>query len=128
MDESSGGARILVVVPDVPIRQSLRFVLEAEGYGVLSLDQLPARQTPDTGNDDGYDCAVVDEDTIDSLPGGWQRLLSSGRPLILLVDRLVDGAVDGVRSVRKPLLGSALIEAVRTSLQDRNRRPNGAAT
>lgn len=116
------------MVPDAPIRQSLRFVLEAEGYGVLSLDQLPSPTTPGPGNDAGFDCAVVDEDTIASLPGGWQRLRSSGLPLILLVDRLGDGAVDGVRSVQKPLLGSALIEAVRISLRDRDHRPNGAAT
>lgn len=124
MDESSGGGRILVVVPDAPIRQSLRFVLEAEGYGVLWLDQLPVTPMPDPG----YDCAVVDEDAIRSLPGGWQRLRDSGLPLVLLVDRLEDGAVDGVRSVRKPLLGSALVEAVRISLKEGGRRPNGAAT
>lgn len=123
MDKSSGGARILVVVPDAPVRQSLRFVLEAEGYGVLGLDQLPASPT----SEPGYDCAVVDEDTIRSLPGGWQRLRSAGPPLVLLVDRLEDGAVDGVRSVRKPLLGSALVDAVRISLQEGG-RPNGAAT
>ncbi|CAG0991640.1 MAG: DNA-binding response regulator [Rhizobiaceae bacterium] len=128
MVESSGGARILVVVPDAPVRQSLRFVLEAEGYGVLWLDQLPPLPAPEPGNDAGYDCAVVDEDAIQSLPGGWQRLRSSGLPLVLLVDRLGDGAVEGVHSVRKPLLGSALIDAVRVSLQDSGQRPNGAAT
>ncbi len=124
MEESSGGARILVVVPDAPVRQSLRFVLEAEGYGVLWLDQLPASPM----SDPGYDCAVVDEDAIRALPDGWRRLRDAGLPLVLLVDTLEDGAVEGAHSVRKPLLGSALVEAVRISLRDGRRRPNGAAT
>jgi hypothetical protein len=124
MDESSGGTRILVVVPDAPIRQSILFVLETEGFGVLFLENLPEAASADPG----FDCAVVDEDAIRSLPGGWNRLRGTGMPLVLLVDRLGDGAVDGVRSVRKPLLGSALVEAIRTSLGEGRRPPNGAAT
>jgi hypothetical protein len=123
MDESSGGTRVLVVVPDAPIRQSLLFVLATEGYAVVDLEQLE-----ETAADPGFECAVVDEDAIRSLPGGWKRLRDSGLPLVLLVDRLEDGAVDGVLSVRKPLLGSALIEAVRSALAEGRRRPNGAAT
>lgn len=124
MDESSGGARILVVVPDAPIRQSILFVLETEGFGVFSLENLP-----DSASDDsGFDCAVVDEDAIRSLPGGWKRLRGTGMPLVVLVDRLDDGAVEGARSVRKPLLGSALVEAIRTELGEGRHRPDGAAT
>lgn len=124
MDESSGGTRILVVVPDAPIRQSILFVLETEGFGIVSLEQLPEP----AASDPGFDCAVVDEDAIRALPGGWKRLRGTGLPLVLLVDRLEDGAVDGVRSVRKPLLGSALVEAIRAALGDSRRHPDGAAT
>ncbi len=124
MDESSGGARVLVVVPDAPIRQSILFVLETEGFAIVSLEQLPEP----AASDPGFDCAVVDEDAIRALPGWWKRLRGTGLPLVLLVDTLGDGAVDGARSVRKPLLGSALVEAIRTALGDGRRRPNGAAT
>lgn len=114
MDESSGGARILVVVPDAPIRQSILFVLETEGLDIVSLEQLPEA----AASDPGFDCAVVDEDAIRSMAGGWGRLRGTGLPIVLLVDRLGDGAVDGARSVRKPLLGSALVDAVRAALAD----------
>jgi len=123
MDESSGGARILVVVPDAPIRQSILFVLETEGLAIVSLEQLPEP----TSSDPGFDCAVVDEDAIRSLPGGWSRLRGAGLPIVLLVDTLGDGAVGGARSVRKPLLGSALVEAIRAALAE-GRHSDDAAT
>lgn len=114
-------------MPDELIRQSLLFVLGTEGYSIVFFDQL-AETTSDPQADAGYDCAIVDEDAIGSLPGGWDRLRATGLPLVLLVDRLEDSAMGGVRSVRKPLLGSALIDAVLCSLCEGRRRATGATT
>ena len=105
-------AKILVVAPDPAFRQSLCFVLEAEGYRIRSLQGLPTA----LGAADAFDCAVIDDAANASLQA-WLTLAGAGRPVVLLVDQIKHGCgYEGIRYVEKPMLGNTLIEAVRAVL------------
>lgn len=103
------GPKILVVAPDSAFRQSLCFVLEAEGYRIRSLQALPTT----LGAADTFDCAVIDDAANASLQA-WLTLAGARRPVVLLVDQIRDGgSYEGVRYIEKPMLGNTLVEAVR---------------
>jgi DNA-binding NtrC family response regulator len=103
-----GTTTILVIASDLAFRQSLSFVLEAEGHRVELADQLPAAEKMD-----GYDCVVIDDRTLHD-PTELKMLRW---PVVLLVNDLESAAVhDSVRLVQKPLLGRTLVEAVRNAL------------
>lgn len=108
-------ARILIVASDPSFRQSLRFVLEAEGCDVHAVEHLPSADALAAG----YDCIVVDRS--DSWKSGLPPALAAlGKPLILLVDYRQDIAEEGeLRFVEKPLLGRTLIDAVHGALARR---------
>jgi DNA-binding response OmpR family regulator len=110
------GARILIVASDPSFRQSLRFVLEAEGCDVHAVERLPSADALPAD----YDCIVVDRS--DSWRNGLPpELAALGKPLILLVDYRQDMAEEGeLRFVEKPLLGRTLIDAVRGALVRRD--------
>ncbi|GGB08436.1 hypothetical protein GCM10011491_40580 [Brucella endophytica] len=103
------GTTILVVAADSAFRQSLGFVLEAEGHRVEVAGQLPH---PD--DIIRYGCIVADDRAVAAKPGDLPALSTLGRPVVLLVNH-AEGTVVGhpVRLVEKPLLGRTLVEAVR---------------
>ncbi|GAB1583815.1 hypothetical protein [Phyllobacterium phragmitis] len=114
----TGSTFILVVASDPTFRQSLGFVLEAEGCRVDLAGQLPP---PDDAMDaklGGYDCVVVDDRSIGEKPGDLAKLRILGKPVVLLVNHLQEVA-EGfpIRLVEKPLLGRTLVDAVRTLLE-----------
>ena len=108
-------AKILIVASDPSIRQSLRFVLEAEGCDVRAVELLPSLDAVRAG----YDCIVVDRS--DSWKNGLPPALAAfGKPVILLVDYRQDVAEEGdLRFVEKPLLGRTLVDAVHGALARR---------
>jgi FixJ family two-component response regulator len=113
---------VLVVVGDPAVRASMQFALETEGLAVRVLatgaDLLAIHRWPRRG------CLVIDQ----NLPGMdgvdlIDRLRDRGiaMPTILLAafpDRTLKqrAAATGTMVVEKPLLGSALTEALRTAL------------
>lgn len=109
-------ASILIVASDPSFRQSLRFVLEAEGCNVHAVERLPSADAPPAD----YDCIVVDRS--DSWRNGLPpEVAALGKPLILLVDYRQDMAEESeLRFVEKPLLGRTLIDAVRGALASRD--------
>ncbi|WP_159591031.1 DNA-binding response regulator [Chelativorans xinjiangense] len=105
-------ANILIVASDPTFRQSLRFVLEAEGCDVHTVERL----SPPGASLAGYDCVVIDYSNARK-NGVPVELAALGRPVILLVDRRQGMAEeDGIVLVEKPLLGRTLIDTVRGAL------------
>lgn len=108
---------ILVVAPDHEFRRSLEFTLEAELYGVDSHDGLTtAVASPLTQK---ALCAIVDEDAVRDHALGWEALDHLPTPVILLLDKLKPPVSRPDMTVlAKPLLGRALIQAVRSIAGD----------
>lgn len=113
---------VLVAVGDGVLADSLRFSLELEGYEIKVCDEhsLPRLMA----SDEPPALLVLDEDIFARMalhPGGGQfgtfRL-----PVILMVEHatsrmLARAEAAGVaRLVEKPLLGTALFDAIRTEL------------
>ncbi|EKF17583.1 response regulator transcription factor [Nitratireductor pacificus] len=104
---------ILVVAPDSAFRLSLRFMLESEGYGVEVLaDMTDFRLLRRRA-----DCVIVDEEVLEQARSPVRALVDEGGPVIILADTSEDApANDRVLVIEKPLLGSAVISAVRILL------------
>ena len=108
-------ATVVVVAPDRELRRSIEFLLQAEGFQVVSLARLPLRGNeiwPRNG------CAVVDENAILAEADGWTSLATMPQPVVLLTDRIrhiPDRYAGG--AVTKPLLGRGLLDAVSNALE-----------
>ena len=103
---------VLVVAPDPGFRRSIEFALEAEGYGVDSRAQLSDGTTSPAAS--LVCCAVIDEDATEGGADAWKFLWHFPKPIVLLVDRPWSlPEPDGMKVLVKPLLGNALVEAVR---------------
>ena len=108
----SNSSQVVVVVPDYGLRRSLEFALEVEGFAVLAFDEVNAAiASPSAGE---ARCIVVDEEALLNDPLAMAVVKGFHKPVLLLVDRS-RGIPDalGVRVLRKPLLGNALIRAIR---------------
>lgn len=103
---------VLVVAPDPGFRRSIEFALEAEGYGVDSRARLSDGTTSPAAS--LVCCAVIDEDATEGGADAWKFLWRFPKPIVLLVDRPWSlPEPDGMKVLVKPLLGNALVEAVR---------------
>jgi len=105
--------RLLVVTPLQDLRQSLAFALEAHGFGVTSLETLSLRSWTRASD---FHCVVLD----------WTALKGSATipmpikalSVVLLAESPPESAPGWVSSaVEVPILGNALIDAVRTARQ-----------
>lgn len=105
--------QVLVVAPDYGLRRSLEFALEVEGFTVVSYEGLTAALASPSEAVDA--CIVVDEEAIANDPFAIAALRQFKRPILLLTDgsRPIPGP-PVARSLRKPVLGNALIRAVRS--------------
>ncbi|WP_367718841.1 DNA-binding response regulator [Nitratireductor sp. GISD-1A_MAKvit] len=109
---------ILVVAPDTAFRLSLRFMLEAEGFDVV----VPNRFDDAWRLRGKADCTIVDHDTLTTAGVSVTRLVEEKGPVILLADTLEDmPRAEHLRTIQKPLLGSAVVNAVHTLLEEGNR-------
>ena len=103
---------VVIVAPHDGFRRSLEFALEAEGFFIESHALLTAALESPLAMSAA--CAVIDEDAIRDQSGLPEMLDRFGTPVILLVDRLRRLPGTGrVSALTKPLLGNALIDAVR---------------
>lgn len=108
----SNSSQVLVVAPDYGLRRSLQFALEVEGFAVLSFDDVNAALASPSAAEGS--CVIVDEEALLDEPFAMAAVRRFHRPVLLLVDRsrpMPD--MRGVRMLRKPILGNALITAIR---------------
>lgn len=100
---------VLVAALDADLRHSLAFLLVAEGFSIESCALWPPEYLP------GTEIVVIDETALPRHFRGDEQLSALGPAVVLLTNkaelarRLPDAVVVG-----KPLLDTALIEAVRT--------------
>lgn len=104
--------QLLIIAPDADLRQSLKFMLESEGYGVVPRDSISAM--PERG---GFDCTVLDHKAITGSAADVLAFCEKAKPVILLAGLSVPWLTDKVfRVIQKPLLGEPLVAAVRDAL------------
>jgi len=108
---------ILVVAPDIGFRRSLAFMMETEGFRVVTLDALAGVAELGEGGA-RFACAVIDDA---ALPGGFgPAMLELERlvwPVVLLATRIDRMPVDWRYGlVEKPLLGGSLVDAVTAAI------------
>lgn len=106
--------RILVIAPELDMRDSLQFVLEAEGYEVTSRPRIDFDGPPADGK---YDVTVIDHR---ALAGPHHRAIQyceSHGPVVLLSSRPIPWLMEHVaQHVEKPVVGDSVIDAVRLAL------------
>lgn len=118
-DQLPNSCQVLVVVPDRGLRRSLEFALEVEGFAVLSYEGLTAAlASPHTTEDT---CIVIDEEAVANDPLAIATLQHFRKPILLLMDgsQPIPDA-PGIRVLRKPVLGNALIRAIRLAGEPRS--------
>ncbi len=114
---------ILVVAPDTAFRLSLRFMLEAEGFDVVVPSSFEdARLLRRKAN-----CMIVDHDTLAAAAIPVAHLSEEKGPVLLLADTLEEmPQAEHIRTIEKPLLGSAVVNAVRALLDTTAHKENQA--
>jgi hypothetical protein len=106
--------RILVIAPDPDFRHSLVFALEAEGCIVTSLPEIPS------GDVRGFDAVLLDHRAAKGSRAMVLEFCRRTSPLILLAGAPEQWPVErAFRVVQTPIVGDALIRAVRDSIQGR---------
>jgi len=107
--------RILVIAPELDMRRSLQFVLEAEGYEVMPRPRIDFDGPPIGGQ---YDATVIDHR---ALSGPHHRAIAyceKRSPVVLLSSRPIPWLTDHVaRHVEKPVAGDAVVAAVRSVIK-----------
>lgn len=105
-------ARLLVVAPDVDLRSSLAFALEAEGFVVVARDLLP-----DPGVALRFDCCIIEQK---ALAPGLQPAIEfcdAVQPIVLLAARPLPWLAHRVAHVvETPDTAGAMLRAVRMSV------------
>lgn len=105
-------ARVLIVAPDMDLRRSLEFLLEAEGHAVASCATVSAAR--DLGH---FDCAILDHRAIAPPHDNVREFCREAKPVILLSGVAYPWIVEGIfQVVQKPLLGKPLLAAVENAL------------
>lgn len=104
---------ILVVAPSPTFRNSLRFALEAEGYGVTAVAWMDQVDQPASS----FACTVLDHHGLRSNGPEDRRLLEQFEPIVLLANTPTHPmAAFSFRTLTKPTLGPALSDAVRSAI------------
>ncbi|HZP09620.1 hypothetical protein [Methyloceanibacter sp.] len=117
---------ILIATRDGALADSLRFALELEGFAVRFADEITLFSSL-TGTERPT-CLLLDQDVFERMTEGTSEglLAEASTPVVLLAGpttkRLYErvSAASIAKIVEKPLLGGALVEAVRdvTTRQD----------
>lgn len=106
--------RLLIVAPDVDLRRSLEFLLEAEGHAVVSRAGIEGVDAAT------FDCTILDHRAILAPQQEMQAFCRKARPVILLAGSPLPWLAEEIfRVVQKPLLGQPLIAAVDEALRSR---------
>lgn len=103
--------RLLVVSPNDDLRRSLVFALEAEGFEVMALSQLPSAKW---AAEHRFECTVLHQKAVsdDGLAEAISFCIRS-HPVVLLAPNPPKSLADWVSAVvETPIAGDALVAAV----------------
>jgi DNA-binding response OmpR family regulator len=106
---------VLVIAPDLDLRRSLQFALEAEGYSVTWRTSVAAM----TALPQDFDCTVVDHHALGNDKSVAQTFLRAFEPAILLANKPHELSTHAFRTILKPHLGAALTLAIREAIDTR---------
>lgn len=116
MSHPAAKGQILVIAPAADLRNSLRFALEAEGYGVTVRESAAGGLPPRPS----YDCIVLDHHAADLDPEAARRLAVAFQPVVMLANLTAHPLSSLMfRTVLKPMLGPALAHAVKDAVSTR---------
>jgi hypothetical protein len=105
---------ILVVAPEIDLRRSLEFALEAEGFVVTSQAQIDFEQALP---EHFYDCIVLDQAAVTGPRDAVLNFCARMRPILLLSDKPMQWLAQSIAGqVEKPMLGGALAGAIGLAL------------
>jgi hypothetical protein len=108
--------QILVIAPSADLRHSLRFALEAEGYGVTVRENTSGGLPPRIP----YDCIVLDHHAAEADSEAARRLAIAFQPMVLLANSPSHPLSSLMfRTLLKPMLGPALANAVKDAVETR---------
>jgi CheY-like chemotaxis protein len=107
--------RVLVIAPDLDLRRSLQFALEAEGYAVTWRTSIAAMGALPRE----FDCTVVDHHSLGNDKSVARTFLRAFEPAILLANKPHELSADAFRTILKPHLGAALTGAIREAIETR---------
>jgi DNA-binding response OmpR family regulator len=106
-------SRVLIVAPDLDLRRSLEFLLEAEGHAVVSCESVSAARGAGL-----FDCTILDHRAISPPHETVLTFCREARPVILLSGFADPWLAEGIfQVVQKPLLGKPLLAAVEGALR-----------
>ena len=110
-----GPRRLLVIAPDADYRQSLAFVLEAEGFAVAD---HPGPPLPPRLAGEGFACTVLDLKSLRGLsPEVATSFCAQLAPAVLLGPRAPEWlAGTGCQHVETPIIEDRLLAAVRAAI------------
>jgi FixJ family two-component response regulator len=101
---------IIVIAPDLGLRQSLTFALEVEGYQVEAYDSWGKGRVPVTP----VRCMIVDDQILRGHHDLRQELLASGHAIILLTDGMSPPMENNPwLTLTKPFDGADLVDLVK---------------
>jgi FixJ family two-component response regulator len=110
--EMSLARRLLIVAPDMDLRRSLEFMLEADGYQVVSYPAIGA-----VPSQERFDCTILDHRAIAPPIETVIAFCRVAIPVVLLAGTPVPWLEEMVFClVQKPLLGSPLLAAIESAL------------
>lgn len=113
--------RILVIAPQLDMRRSLEFVLDAEGFDVTSRSRIDF-STPAASS--RFDCIVLDHQ---ALAGPHEQVIdfcAKAAPVVLVSSKPIDWLSGSVKDlVEKPVMGGAIVSSVRRVLALRTSVP-----
>lgn len=101
---------LLLVAPDADLRESLAFVLDAEGFSVTARTALPARSWL-AGN--RFGCTIVDQKAFEGEDYEAIAFCIKAHPVVLMAERPHPWLAEWVvKSVQLPLRGHEVAAAV----------------
>ncbi|MFB9951731.1 transcriptional regulator [Rhizobium puerariae] len=106
----AASGKIIVIAPDLGLRQSLTFALEVEGYQVEAHASWGKNYAPSKS----ALCIIVDDQVLRFRNDALQFLLHSGHAVILLTDGLSPPLENSPgQTLTKPFDGAALVGMVK---------------
>ncbi len=106
--------RILVVAPQLDMRRSLEFVLDAEGFEVSSRSRLDYANPASSSR---FDCIVLDHQALTGSREEVIEFCTHAAPIILVSSKPIEWLSGIVQDlVEKPVMGGAIANSVRRIL------------
>lgn len=102
---------ILVVAPENDLTLSLKFALAAERFDVTWIEHIGVG--PESAR---YECTIVDHHALGPDLAAARLFVMAFRPVVLLANQLHELSPHVFRTIVKPGLGAAVIDAVREAL------------